>query len=664
MYNKKEWVSDELITKEALNNIENGIETLDKRNKIKYYDNVDELINDDNIVVGDIVRTLGYYVKGDGGGYIYEIVNDTALNTEVMNIELKNGLKAKYGLNMKFYDINVLSIGVKQESSNEVDIRNNALLIERMIELYNRSCKLYFPGGNYYISDINFTSFKNKSVMPEIFIYGDFSSQNESKFTRIHTQGKDFICDKRGIDPENPVVTVLKLTMKDMYIYSKGFNTVPSGICFGQDVNTPHKGQEVNFRFNNVRIIGFDYGVYSPVWACGGSGGEDVTFTNCHCGIYVGQAIHCFNATNFSFNECALGMDTGWGGTGAHIKGLHTSTGYLGSDRADFNEYITVLTRGNFTIEDFYYEPYNNNGYMDRCVLIKHEGYAFGIGPLYIKNTNIGYPGSGNTGLFLKSNCYLGYGPSRGVENPTKIYSWNSGHYPYGAVIFEKCQIPDYINTIKNVVSINSDLDTDTRKFSNVWWGYDFNGLEFNSPDLLMGLKPFIKGKGYMTALTGSSASIFKEVTFAHLSNTNLMYSEELFSFDFKQNILYPEFVARSATGKFTYEYDISLSINGTISSTADVTIGIFARKDFDDSTLRLIKKLRTIKPNEVYDEYEKHIKFELNPHYDLLEGENKIYLGYISNTNSTSSLLTSDDRQIIEYDFIIRQKDFLGYKK
>ena len=34
MYNKKEWVSDELITKEALNNIENGIEEIDKRNKI------------------------------------------------------------------------------------------------------------------------------------------------------------------------------------------------------------------------------------------------------------------------------------------------------------------------------------------------------------------------------------------------------------------------------------------------------------------------------------------------------------------------------------------------------------------------------------------------------------------------------------------------------
>ena len=31
MYNKKEWVSKEIITKEALNNIENGISELDDK---------------------------------------------------------------------------------------------------------------------------------------------------------------------------------------------------------------------------------------------------------------------------------------------------------------------------------------------------------------------------------------------------------------------------------------------------------------------------------------------------------------------------------------------------------------------------------------------------------------------------------------------------------
>ena len=112
MYNKKQWESNELITKEALNNIENGIAALDKT-----FDTVEDLKNAD-VKVGDIVNTLGYYKKGDGGGYVYEIVNDSTLDTEVVHVQLNNGLKAKYGLNLDLYDINVLTIGIKKHDRN------------------------------------------------------------------------------------------------------------------------------------------------------------------------------------------------------------------------------------------------------------------------------------------------------------------------------------------------------------------------------------------------------------------------------------------------------------------------------------------------------------------------------------------------------------------
>ena len=652
-------------TIKRLEMIKKSIELTSVNNEEKIFDTIEEL-KKSTVKVGDVVYTLGYYKKGDGGGYVYEIVNDASLDTEVINIQLNNGLKAKYGLNLNLYDINVLTVGIKKNDKNAEE--QNSFIMEKILVKYNRRCKLFFPGGEYFISNINFTRKPVSNADFEINLYGEFSAinrvSNGGNRTLINTLNKDFICDRRGL-LETAIVKGLNIYMKDLFIISDEYadSTNPNGICFGQPKGTPLANQEVNFHFENVKITGFEYGVRSPHWSCGASGGKDIVFNNCICGIYVGQAMHCFDADRISFNEWVLGIDTGWGGVNARITNVHISTGYLGSNKADFDEYVGILSRGNFTIDALYYEPYNNNGYMDRCILIKHEGYAFGIGALYIKNTDIGYPGSGNTGKFLKSDCYLGFGFSRGVENPTKIPSWNDGHYPYGAVIFENCKRPYYIDALKNMISINTSLDTETRKYSNIWWGYDFDGWEFSSPDLLVGLKPFIKGRGYITSLTGYSGALFKEICFDMLSDVNTMYLEDAYSFEFKRNLLYPEFVRRNSIDRFTYEYDISLTINGTISSSTDVTIGIFAQKDFDGSTLRLIKKIKTIKPNEVYNEYEKHIKFELNAHYDLLDTENKIYLGYISNTGSKDSLLTSEDRQIIEYDFTIRKKDFLGYK-
>ena len=631
-------------------------------NNVKIVNNVEDLINS-NFNIGDIVKTLGYYKKGDGGGYIYEIVNDEKLQTEVVNISLANGLKAKYGLGLKYYDMNVLTIGIKR--GDKTALENNSLILEKTIAKYNRISKFYFPAGEtFYISNIHFTNLENKNIsIDKIIMYGDIGVVNGDKMSKINTLGGDFICDKRGIDEKNPIVKSMMLVLDDLLISSTTYleGRIPSGICFGQDIDTPLKQQEINFRFNNVNIMGFDYGIYSPHWSCGGSGGDNAIFSLCHCGIYVGYSMHRFNARNFSFNDCAIGIDTGWGGRFARLENTHISTGYLGKDKETFNEYIGILTRCGVTLDGIYYEPYNNNGYMDRCVLIKHEGYAYGIGPLYIKNTPISHPGSGNRGIFLKSDCYVGWGFSRGNNSPNKISSWDIGHYPNGAVIFENCPRPRYEETLKSLIKINSSKSTNDYKYCNVWWGYDFDGWYYNSPNLLVGKNPFIKGKG--SIIPNYQNGIFREISFDLLSEVNNMYKETEFPSGFKRNVLYPDFVIASSINEYTFKFKINLEINGIFSPTSDVTIGIFARKNYDNKTLRLIKKIETIKPNSVYDEYEKYIEYEINPSYDLLEGENKIYFGYISNTGYKDNLLTKNDNKNIIYDFTIERKKTIGTK-
>ena len=373
--------------------------------------------------------------------------------------------------------------------------------------------------------------------------------------------------------------------------------------------------------------------------------------------------MHGFDAELISFNDCVLGIDTGWGGTNAKLKNIHISTGYLGCDKEDYNEYVGILSRGNVTLDSIYYEPYNNNGLMDRCILIKHEGYAYGIGPLYVKNTGINYPGTGNVGLFLKSDCYLGFGPSRGVEAPTKLSSWDQGHFPDGVVVFEKCDVPAYIDTLKKIIEINKNYYNETHdyRYHNIWWGYDFDGLNLHAPDLLISRYPCLRGKGYLYRQAGETLKTFKEIDAETLSEKD--DSVEINS-AYRRNILCTEFLRKNTDCRFAQEYDISISIDGTFSSNVDVTIGLFARTDFDNSTLRLVKKIKTIKGGDTYNDFERSITYKVNPLTDYLPTENRMYFGIISNTGSVDNVLTFEDRELIQFDYTVKQTPYRGYKK
>ena len=94
MYNKKEWQSNELITKEALNNIENGIATLDKRKSNAYFIDLEEW----GIHNGFLDERK--YVLGDDGNYLpkytdeeYKIAHN---NKEGLNAALQYAVDNGY----------------------------------------------------------------------------------------------------------------------------------------------------------------------------------------------------------------------------------------------------------------------------------------------------------------------------------------------------------------------------------------------------------------------------------------------------------------------------------------------------------------------------------------------------------------------------------------
>lgn len=69
----------------------NGYKIKDKK-AIRFYDTVDDMLNDDNLKEGMHVKTKGYYSVNDGGGAEYHIVSTESL-TEYQE-ELENGLHA------------------------------------------------------------------------------------------------------------------------------------------------------------------------------------------------------------------------------------------------------------------------------------------------------------------------------------------------------------------------------------------------------------------------------------------------------------------------------------------------------------------------------------------------------------------------------------------
>lgn len=332
---------------------------------------------------------------------------------------------------------NIITLNLKEGKDNAI---YNTDLLQKMIEAYPKGTKTFFiKTGEYYFNPIDFTSLTGTV---QVRLVGESMENGAAAYfnrkpVRIHTSKQDFMYDARE-DSDGMTVYV-----DNIYFESyQGYAEVPSGICFG--CNNPGRG-EFNFHFNNVGFHGYDYAVLSKGYSCGASGGKDISFSTCHYGIYINKANHLFHIENLELTYNRVGVRLCHGGVDNTIRGVHVATGYLGADKDDFDEFLVIHTKGRTVVDSLYWEDYENSAQPEKTIIFDFEGWAYGCGPLIIKNTSIGKPGA-RGGKWLRARGYLGGGPETGAENTTRISS-RSGlmtYYPEGLVVLEGCNAEYY----------------------------------------------------------------------------------------------------------------------------------------------------------------------------------------------------------------------------
>lgn len=372
-----------------------------------------------DIKENDVVETLGFYTVGDGGNAKYLIQSK-----DNFSIPLKSGLYANLLLDSN--KVNVKTIGLRYDS-NKYKEENSKILEEYLIK-YNSQYVYYFPKGSVFLGDIHFEN-APKNYSPYIRICGDGNIGNNKSLSIIKTEGSDLFYDTRETTES------MMFLANDIVIRTQDFlmgGWIPKGICYG--LRQTSRNSEVNFRFNNVNIEGFKYGVYAPNYACGGSGGKNFTFGMCRHGVYVKDATHLFNAINVNCNYCADGINLGVGGEGNLIRNFHSATGYLGGDKDEIEHFTSIYTRGGLTIDGLYFEPYEVTAQTHKHIMIDYEPFVstWGGKPLVLRNVNAGFPGAGYTGLFMRIGCYLSASPGRPNGQGYITLSPLSDHYKFG----------------------------------------------------------------------------------------------------------------------------------------------------------------------------------------------------------------------------------------
>jgi hypothetical protein len=157
----KEWIDTqlELYAKNQLNEwltdgtLEKLINMVLFNTKIGKYTNVADMVADESLTDGNVVKTLGFYEPNDLGGALYLIVTEETPNGMDM-LELKNGLVAKLIIDR---EININMFGAQPTNPK------NHVIIQRAIDYCSTTTnKLSIPPQTYNVYSYNDTV--NKAI--------------------------------------------------------------------------------------------------------------------------------------------------------------------------------------------------------------------------------------------------------------------------------------------------------------------------------------------------------------------------------------------------------------------------------------------------------------------------------------------------------------------
>ena len=264
-----EWAQNQIesYTKEQLQEwlndgtLENMIMALGQI--IKYFDTTEEMLQSQNLQIGQVIKTLGYNTINDGGGALF-IINDT---NNGFSFECENSLYAQL-----IYDdyVNIKQCG---------GIENNDIssIINKLFSLKVRN--IYIPKGSY---NLNKTITLSKDINDiEFNITGDF---RETMLYVKHT--------------DHAIISNITLLMDGIRIECDGINK--SGLYITGGSNC--KIKNCSFNGNGYNGIDLSSNVNHVV---------DFDIDNCYCygnkqnGIYI----HNYNnaqKTDIRINKCYI----------------------------------------------------------------------------------------------------------------------------------------------------------------------------------------------------------------------------------------------------------------------------------------------------------------------------------------------------------------------
>lgn len=125
------------------------------KKKPYYFNNVEEMKNYKDLVVGDMAITLGYYKLNDGGKgkYLIKEITGQEIFDDAFVIKLQNNLKAD--LIIENEKINFLTLGAKPEDTNN-NLYDNKQYLEKFVNFsmnYLGKLTLFIPTGIYGFSE-------------------------------------------------------------------------------------------------------------------------------------------------------------------------------------------------------------------------------------------------------------------------------------------------------------------------------------------------------------------------------------------------------------------------------------------------------------------------------------------------------------------------------
>ena len=295
------------------NDINNLFDNANKNlKKIKHFNSVEEMKASTDLIETYIVMTLGYYEAHDGGGAIYQVVNDeTLIDNAGTIIDLADGLKAK--MLIKNNIINVKQIGLKNNG-----VTDNEPILCNFLQAANLdSVSLFFPRGTYLFNK----SLERSIVLPNktkligengtiIFFNDTAEAKGEPLFAGnqeiLEIEGIKFKSTFDTIENGNNASQLYYGSAQNIYInkckfeYFRAVNMVSNNSenVFVTNSKFYMNGRDCN-RFTNAKFVYVSHNIFEYC-------GDDIVAA--HGDVEDSTIIFCNNYVFASYGVGALGV--------------------------------------------------------------------------------------------------------------------------------------------------------------------------------------------------------------------------------------------------------------------------------------------------------------------------------------------------------------------